>query len=315
MPIRSMTGFAQVRGEIPSQPAGTRKTANSVQSLDHSNGHLSFTLSLKSVNHRLLDLHFRLPAENDALEMQLRRVLKEKLGRGHIDLSLSVDHGSAETFSINKNFVGGYIQAFRAAAAEFGVSADPDLNVVLRLPGALAAALPAADGHLEAAIMESLEELLASLNKMREEEGRGIERELRQLMTDTRKACEGVKSHRSTVVRVYAEKLKSRMQELFTTQFEPDRILQEAALLADRSDIQEELVRLDTHVKHFLGLLDEGGEVGKKLDFLLQEMNREANTLLSKTSGLAGEALQITEMGLAMKASIEKAREQVQNIE
>ena len=131
MPIRSMTGFAQVRGEIPSQPTGTQKTPNSVQSLDHSNGHLSFTLSLKSVNHRLLDLHFRLPAENDALEMQLRRVLKEKLGRGHIDLSLSVDHGSAETFSINKNFVGGYIQAFRAAAAEFGVSADPDLNVVL----------------------------------------------------------------------------------------------------------------------------------------------------------------------------------------
>ena len=93
------------------------------------------------------------------------------------------------------------------------------------------------------------------------------------------------------------------------------RILQEAALLADRSDIQEEVVRLDTHVKHFVGLLDEGGEVGKKLDFLLQEMNREANTLLSKTSGLAGEALKITEMGLAMKAEIEKSREQVQNVE
>ena len=91
--------------------------------------------------------------------------------------------------------------------------------------------------------------------------------------------------------------------------------MQEAALLVDRSEIQEELVRLDTHVKHFLAMLDEGGEVGKKLDFLLQEMNREANTLLSKTSGLAGEALKITEMGLAMKAEIEKAREQAQNIE
>ena len=86
-------------------------------------------------------------------------------------------------------------------------------------------------------------------------------------------------------------------------------------LLVDRSDIQEELVRLDTHVKHFLGLLEQGGEVGKKLDFLLQEMNREANTLLSKTSGLAGDALKITEMGLAIKTEIEKAREQVQNIE
>jgi len=130
-----------------------------------------------------------------------------------------------------------------------------------------------------------------------------------------RKAGEGVEKHRQAVLHTYVEKLKARMQELIGTQVEPERILQEAALLVDRSDIQEELVRLDTHVKHFLGLLDHGGEVGKKLDFLLQEMNREANTLLSKTSGLAGEALKITEMGLVIKTEIEKAREQVQNIE
>src|SRR5438552_18819215 len=105
------------------------------------------------------------------------------------------------------------------------------------------------------------------------------------------------------------------MQELIAVQAEQERLLKEAGLLVDRSDIQEELVRLDTHVKHFVSLLEQGGEVGKKLDFLLQEMNREANTLLSKTSGLAGEALKITEMGLAIKTEIEKAREQVQNIE
>jgi len=105
------------------------------------------------------------------------------------------------------------------------------------------------------------------------------------------------------------------MQELIGAQVDPERLLQEAALLVDRSDIQEELVRLQTHIKHFLGLLDEKGEVGKKLDFLLQEMNREANTLLSKTSGLAGDALKVTEMGLVMKSEIEKSREQVQNVE
>ncbi len=307
MPIRSMTGFAQVRGEViavkENGPASDR------------NGQVSFTLSLKSVNHRLLDLHFRLPSENDALEMKLRRVLKERLARGHIEVSLNVDHGGAETFSINRSFVGGYVRAFRAAAAEFGVSSDPDLNAVLRLPGALQAASQPVDDGFEAAVMTSLEELLARLNRMREEEGRGIELELRQLMTHTREAFKEVKKYRASVTQSYADKLKSRMQELFATQIEPERILHEAALLADRSDVQEELVRLDTHVKHFLGLLDEGGEVGKKLDFLLQEMNREANTLLSKTSGLAGDALKITEMGLAMKASIEKAREQVQNLE
>jgi uncharacterized protein (TIGR00255 family) len=117
------------------------------------------------------------------------------------------------------------------------------------------------------------------------------------------------------VLQTYIGKLKARMQDLIGSHVDPERLLQEAALLVDRSDIQEELVRLDTHVKHFLGLLDQGGEVGKKLDFLLQEMNREANTLLSKTSGLAGEALNITEMGLAIKTELEKAREQVQNIE
>jgi uncharacterized protein (TIGR00255 family) len=105
------------------------------------------------------------------------------------------------------------------------------------------------------------------------------------------------------------------LQEWLASSVDQDRIVQEAALLADRSDIQEELVRLENHVQHFLGLLDAGGEVGKKLDFLLQEMNREANTLLSKTSGLAGDAVRITKAGLAMKSDIEKAREQVQNIE
>ena len=139
--------------------------------------------------------------------------------------------------------------------------------------------------------------------------------ELRDRMASLLKARQGVEQHRHTVLRTYAEKLAARIQELIGAQADKERILQEAALLVDRSDIQEELVRLNTHVKHFLGLLDEQGEIGKKLDFLLQEMNRESNTLLSKTSGLAGDALKITEMGLLMKSEIEKCREQVQNIE
>jgi uncharacterized protein (TIGR00255 family) len=134
-------------------------------------------------------------------------------------------------------------------------------------------------------------------------------------MSQLQKAGADVDGHRHAILRSYADRLQSRMQETLGAQFDKERILQEAALLVDRSDIQEELVRLSTHVKQFLALLDQGGEVGKKLDFLLQEMNREANTLLSKTSGLAGEALKVTEMGLLMKSEIEKAREQVQNLE
>ena len=163
--------------------------------------------------------------------------------------------------------------------------------------------------------MAKVGEALDRLNRMREEEGRGIVRELRERMAHLAEAAKNVQQHRRAVLHNYTERLHSRLQELLGSSVDKERMLQEAALLVDRSDIQEEIVRMDTHIQHFLGLLDEGGEIGKRLDFLLQEMNREANTLLSKTSGLAGEALKITEAGLAMKAEIEKSREQVQNLE
>jgi uncharacterized protein (TIGR00255 family) len=295
MPIRSMTGFAQVKGQI--------------------NGQLGFTLSLKAVNHRFLDLHFRMPSESDSLEMKLRRLLKEKVARGHLELTLSMDRSGIEGFTLNRDLVGGYLKAFRAAAAEFGLAAEPDLNVILRMPGAMDGATGAAEGELEAAVLAKIDEALARLNQMRDEEGRSIDRELRDRMGHIQKASSGVERHRQAILQGYVEKLRTRMQELIGANVDPERLLQEAALLVDRSDIQEELVRLQTHIQHFLGLLDQKGEIGKKLDFLLQEMNREANTLLSKTSGLAGEALKITEMGLVMKSEIEKSREQVQNLE
>ena len=163
--------------------------------------------------------------------------------------------------------------------------------------------------------MAIAEEAIARLNDMREQEGRTVDTELRARMSRLEKAAAGVEAHRSLILRSYADRLQSRISELLGAQVEKERVVQEVAVLVDRSDIQEELVRLNAHVKHFRGLLDEGGEVGKKMDFLLQEMNREANTLLSKTSGLAGDALKITEMGLLMKSEIEKSREQVQNLE
>jgi uncharacterized protein (TIGR00255 family) len=305
-----MTGFAQVKGEVQQNSAPT-----SAPDSTQSNGRVGFTLSLKSVNHRFLDLHFRLPSGTDSLEMQLRRLLKENVARGHLEVSLSLDRSSSETFSLNRELVSGYIAAFRAAAAEFSLATEPDLNAVLRIPGAMDSAADAADGEIEAAVMTKVGEAVNRLNQMREEEGRGIVRELRQRMSHLQEAAGSVQQQRRAVLHNYTERLQSRLQELLGSTVDRERVLQEAALLVDRSDIQEEIVRLENHVQHFLGLLDEGGEIGKKLDFLLQEMNREANTLLSKTSGLAGEALNITEAGLAMKAEIEKSREQVQNLE
>jgi uncharacterized protein (TIGR00255 family) len=296
MNIRSMTGYSQVKMNADDQ--------------------LAFTLSLKSVNHRFLDLHLRLPAEMDPIEMKVRRVLKERLHRGHIEVTLSLERSGGVAFSVNRDLVGGYLRTFREVAEEFGVSAEPDLNAVLKMPGALNAAESGdAMAAMEKQVTAALEQCIERLNLMREEEGRGAVTELRERMTHLSSATHEVDQLRGKVLKAYHEKVHGRMQELLGAHADPDRILQEAAMLAERSDIQEEVVRMKNHIQHFLSLLEAGGEVGKKLDFLLQEMNREANTLMSKTTGVAGEALRITGLGLAMKSEIEKAREQVQNLE
>jgi uncharacterized protein (TIGR00255 family) len=290
-----MTGYAQVKSAA-GEPGG-------------------FALALKAVNHRFLDLHLRLPAECDALEAKLRRALKERLARGHVELTLSLERGGAAPLAVNREFVGAYINAYQMAAMQFDVKAEPDLNAILKLPGALTAAPATADGGFEAAVLAALEEAMAQLNQMREAEGQEIARELRERVGKLDETVVQVEKLRAAVTPVYMRKIEARMQELLAGKVEPDRLLQEAAILAERSDVEEEIVRLRAHLRHFLGLLDAGGEAGKKLDFLLQEMNREANTLSAKTSGLAGEGLQITELALAMKAEIEKLREQVQNVE
>ena len=166
-----MTGFAQVKGQI--------------------NQDLGFSLSLKSVNHRFLDLHFRMPSDSDGLEMKLRRALKEKIARGHIEVTLSLERAGENTFTLNKQLVAGYVEAFRTAANEFGISAEPDLNVILRLPGVMDTNSLPADGDIDSAVLRKLEEALARLNHMREEEGRGIEQELRVRMAHIEKAGAG----------------------------------------------------------------------------------------------------------------------------
>ena len=295
MAIRSMTGFAQVKGQLDNQ--------------------LGFILSLKSVNHRFLDLHLRMPPDSDELEMKLRRALKSRLARGHVELTLTMEKAGGQELGFNSKLVGSYLAAFRAAAQEFGVHGEPDLNAIFKLPGVLESAALPADGDMTGVVLKKLEDAIGKLDEMRVEEGRGIDREMRERMARLQAAGREVEKMRGPVLHAYLEKVQSRMQELIGAHAERDRILQEAALLAERSDIREELVRMENHVQHFVSLLDAGGEVGKKLDFLLQEMSREANTQLSKTTGVAGEALRITELGLAMKAEIEKSREQVQNIE
>src|SRR4051812_20537827 len=179
MPVRSMTAFAQVKGQAGEQ--------------------LAFTLSLKSVNHRFLDLNLRMPSETDALEMKLRRALKEKVARGHVDVTLSIERGAGGQFEVNKTLVGGYVQAFRAASKEFAVSAEPDLNAILPLPGALTSSMASVDGDFEKSVLAKLDEGIRLLDEMRTLEGKGIERELRERMTGLKSATTEIEKLRPVV--------------------------------------------------------------------------------------------------------------------
>ena len=162
MPVRSMTGYAQLTHQVSDRT--------------------SFSLSLKSVNHRFLDLHFRIPLEANPLELKMRRILKEKIARGHIEVALSLQQGDAGGFQLNHALVEGYVRAFQEAAERLGIVAQPDLNVILRTPGALSGDSTTLDETTEQVILEQLEQLIERLNHMREEEGRGVDRELRERM-------------------------------------------------------------------------------------------------------------------------------------
>jgi len=297
MPIYSMTGFARVQVRVSDQ--------------------LGYTLALKSVNHRFLDLQFRLPQGLDALEMDLRKMLKDRLVRGHVELVLSLDRTSQQKAGYNRELVSGFLTAFAAAREEHGLTGQPDLNAILRLPGALQAD-NRGDEELTAladSVRQQMEPLLDQLKTMRAREGEALEAILHGTLDRLAEAAAGVAELRPEVEQRYQERLTQRLLAATGTEFNRQRLLEEVAVLVDRSDISEELERMTTHIAHFRELLAAGGEVGKKLDFLLQEMNREANTLLSKTSGVSGKGTRVTELGLAMKAEIEKTREQIQNVE
>jgi uncharacterized protein (TIGR00255 family) len=295
MSIRSMTGFAQLKGQ---------------------HGKTAYTFSAKSVNHRFLDLHLRLPVRSENLEQKLRQLFKEKMHRGHIELTLSLEYAGAAGISVNRELVNGYVAAFRAVSSEMELFGEPDLNAIFRLNGVFSASseMPEEEG-LQQTLFDAASGLIDLLNENRQAEGDHTRIELEARMDQLERNTAEVETLRGAVLQAHLQRIRTRMSELLEDKADPDRILQEAAMLAERSDVQEEIVRLRTHIRHFRGLLAEGEDVGKKLDFLLQEMNREANTMLSKTSGLAGDAMRITELGLALKSDIEKSREQVQNVE
>jgi len=299
MAIYSMTGYARTQVSV--------------------NDQLKYTLSLKSVNHRFLDVQMRLPSGLDGLEMELRKALKDSLVRGHVDVTLSVDRSSQQAAGYNRTLVAAYVDAFKTASSEFGLFGVPDINAVLRLPGALQPDCRTNGEEdseaLTASVLKEIGPLLEQLKTMRAREGESLAAILNGTLDRLEEATAGVAELRPEVEARAQERLTQRLIAAVGQDFNRQRVLEEIALMVERSDITEELARMTTHIGHFRELLVAGGELGKKLDFLLQEMNREANTLLSKTRSVGGKGTRVTELGLAMKSEIEKTREQIQNVE
>ena len=292
-----MTGFARVRKSTPEGEV---------------------VVSVKSVNHRGLDLHFHLPAELEPLETDLRGLLKGGLARGHVQVHVFFTRASAAAPApLNRDLLDAYFRAFREAAAQYQITDRPDLNAALGIPGMLSGAPQEEPGEgIVEAVLEAAREAVAALNEFREREGAATVAEIRTRSAAIVQLVDRMQEIRAGAVPAFQKRLREKLSELLQgVSIEPQRLVQEAAILADRSDISEELQRLRTHTAQVDQILAGGGETGKRLDFLLQEMNRESNTILSKTGGLGELGLTITELALAAKSEIDKIREQSLNLE
>jgi uncharacterized protein (TIGR00255 family) len=297
--IKSMTGFGRGRYEGES---------------------LACSVEIKSVNHRFLDIHIRLPGELSNLEIQIRKLIQARARRGRIDVSLNVERNDAGNFTVNAALLQAYLNALEQLKRNFGLSGEVDLVQLLRTPGIVnldslnltgEALNRAADG-ISGAVSNALDEL----DLMKIEEGKALRADILKRLEVVAGNVNKIKNLSQDRTVAYQRRLQSRLSEMLEgIAIDPVRVLQEAAFYAERSDISEEITRLQSHCDQCKALLDSAEDVGKTVDFILQEMNREANTTLSKTTGIAGNGLDNSTAGVLVKTEIEKIREQIQNVE
>ncbi|MBK7513777.1 MAG: YicC family protein [Chloracidobacterium sp.] len=292
--MRSMTGFG-------------RATA--------AGDNFSITVELKTVNNRFLDVNLRLSSEVQSLETAIKRTIGNRLSRGRVDVNLQYERNNEVSYEINRPMITGYLAAMRSMKDEFDLAGEPDLNVIARLPNVVVPSKEEAGPEFFTAIETVLADALDDLEKMREAEGASLADELSSRLTGIESRLPAIEAESAKVGAEYHERLLKRMNDMLSktaSQFDIDqgRLAQEVAYLADRADISEEVTRLRTHIEHFRTIMSDDKDVGKRLDFLTQELNREANTITSKTNNMV-----VKENALAIKSEIEKIREQVQNIE
>ncbi len=273
------------------------------------------TVEIKTVNNRFLDINLRLFNELQPLEAELKSLITKRLSRGRVEVNMQYERTGDVVYEINQPLISGYISAMKEIQEKFGLSGEPDLNSIARLPNALQ---PTKDdlgeGFLEG-VKTAFTESLNDLEKMRETEGESLKNDLKTLLKNIEGQLPVIEKESENVSEEYFERLTKKIEKLLSksdSQIEIDqaRLAQEVAYLADKSDISEEIARLKSHIEQFYSIMNETEPIGKRLDFLTQEFNREANTIASKTQNLT-----VKEAALVIKSEIEKIREQVQNVE
>jgi uncharacterized protein (TIGR00255 family) len=275
----------------------------------------SVALEIKAVNNRFLDVNFRLANEFQALEAQLKRLISTRLSRGRIDVYINVEQTGDVAYELNRPLISGYLFALKEMQKDFSLSGEPDINVIARLPNVLQTKKDDLSPTLVENIEKACADALDELETMREVEGKTLQIDLETRLLEIANRLPEIEAESETVAEEYRQRLNKRIENLLSksdAQIELDqaRLAQEVAYLADKSDISEEISRLKSHLEQFRAIMNQETEVGKKLDFLTQELNREANTISSKTNNLV-----VKESALAIKAEIEKIREQIQNVE
>jgi len=277
--------------------------------------HFSVSVDLKTVNNRFLDVHLRLSGELASLEPVIKRQISSRLSRGRVDVTINLEKTSQTAYELNRPLIAGYVHALREMQKEFSIAGELDINVLARLPGALQPARDGLSDDVVAGIERAVTEGLDELERMRTQEGEALRLEMADRIEKIDALVPIIENAAAGLVDAYRARLQKRIGELLSrngplVEIDPARLAQEVAFLSDRSDVSEEMVRLRSHLAQFREALDSTSETGKMLDFLLQELNREANTTLSKSTDLS-----IKETALAIKQEVEKLREQVQNVE
>ena len=280
-----------------------------------SDGNFAVSVEIKTVNNRFLDLNLRLANELQSLEANLKRLIQSRLSRGRIDVFINYEHSGEIVYELNRPLISGYLSALKEMQNEFSLSGEPDLNLIARLPNSLQTKTEDVSDEFSGGIETAVELALDELENMREVEGESLKKELNSRLSEIEKQLPKIEAEMETVADEYRLRLTKRITHLLEksdSQIEIDqaRLAQEVAYLADRSDISEEITRLKSHIEQFQAIMSEENEVGKRLDFLTQEFNREANTIAAKTNNLV-----VKESALNIKSEIEKMREQVQNVE